>query len=257
MSSNSAISWTTHSFNLAWGCEKISPGCKNCYADTLSHRYGFDVWGKDKPRRVLSDSYWAQPLKWNEAALKAGVPALVFCSSMADIGEDHPTIDEQRERLWPLIRQTPWLTWQLLTKRSDRLRAILPTDWGNGYANVWLGVSVENQDYVHRVEHLRDVPAAVRFVSAEPLLGPVTLFDTSEGVLRGPGVIDWLICGGESGTGFRPMSIDWARSVRDQCVAASVPFFYKQGSGLRPGTDDRLDGVEWKQFPHAFRGTVP
>ncbi len=238
MSANSAIEWTDHTFNIAWGCTKISPGCVNCYADTLSHRYGFDVWGPDTARRVFGVKHWNEPMKWNREAGMLGRPAKVFCSSMCDLFEDHPTIDQERAKLWPLIRATPNLIWQLLTKRADRIAACLPGDWGAGYPNVWLGVSVESQEYADaRIPRLCDVPAAVRFLSVEPMLGPVKLCSGCPGCpsdcgwakgkrmpgLAGPSGISWVIVGGESGPKSRPMHPDWARSLRDQCAAASVP----------------------------------
>lgn len=139
---DSKISWTHHTFNLAWGCDEVSPECANCYARVFSQRLGKNLWGKEKPREVLSHSYWKQPLKWDREARKAGERHRVFCSSMADVFEDHPTITWQRQRLWEMIRQTQNLDWLLLTKRAERIEGSLPADWGQGYANVWLGVTV-------------------------------------------------------------------------------------------------------------------
>ncbi len=247
MSEKTGIEWTDHTFNIAWGCFKVSPGCAHCYADTLSRRYGHDVWGPPKTtaRRTFGDKHWAEPLKWNAKAEMDGVRRRVFCSSMCDVFEDHPTIDAEREKLWPLIRATPWLDWQLLTKRPERIAANLPSDWGNGYANVWLGTSVESQDYAYRVEYLKFVPAVVRFVSAEPLLGR---FDLGGQAWE----IDWLIVGGESGPGARPMDIDWARSLRDECADSGAAFFLKQLGGVRDkrGADAALlDGVRHVEMP--------
>jgi protein gp37 len=241
MAENTGISWTQHTFNLAWGCVKISPGCTNCYADTLSHRFGNDVWGKDKPRKTFNARHWKQPLKWNANAEKAGVMAKVFSSSMCDIFEDHPTITQEREKLWELIRKTPNLVWQLLTKRANRIKDNLPPDWGNGWPNVWLGVSIENNDYVSRADYLREVPAVVHFISYEPALGPLDQLNLDH--------IEWLIYGGESGAGFREHDPEWARDIKRRCEENGTTFFYKQSSGFVSGEEDTLDGVEYKNFP--------
>jgi protein gp37 len=161
---------------------------------------------------------------------------------MCDVFEDHPTIDREREKLWPLIRQTPALDWLLLTKRADRIAACLPDDWCWGYPNAWLGVTVENADYTWRADLLREIPAAVRFVSYEPALGPLDLDLTD---------IDWLIYGGESGPKHRQDNPAWARSMRDQCAAAGTAFFFKQSSALRPGQGIELDGEIVRAFPSA------
>lgn len=248
MGEKTIIAWTDRTFNVAWGCTKISPGCKNCYADTLSSRYGFDVWGKDAARRTFGAKHWNEPMTWNALAASGepgvagpGMPHLVFCSSMCDVFEDHPAIEAEREKLWPLIRATPNLHWQLLTKRPERIADNLPADWGDGWPNVWLGTSVENNDYVWRADYLRDIPAVVRFISYEPCLGPV------------PGLaldgIDWVIVGGESGPGFRPMDLDWARAMRRRCESAGVAFFFKQSSAPRTEMGTTLDGETVRQFP--------
>lgn len=238
------IAWTNHTFNIAWGCAKISPGCANCYADRLSTRYGLDIWGKGKGRRIFGEKHWAEPLKWNAQAEAAGVRQRVFCSSMCDVFEDHPTIDAERGKLWPLIRATPWLDWQLLTKRAERIAGNLPPDWGNGYANVWLGVSVESDDYAWRFnDHLAHIPSQVRFVSYEPALGPVTGLKWAN--------LNWIIYGGESGKGYRTDQSEWARHVKSRCVEFGVSFFYKQGAAFRPGADPTLDGVKIQEFPQS------
>lgn len=265
---DSAIEWTDHTFNIAWGCAKISAGCKHCYAETLAKRYGHGVWGPDKPRRVMSKDYWRQPLKWDKDAYRAGKRARVFCSSMADVFEDHPTIDFERRRLWMVIRSTPNLDWLLLTKRAERIAPNLPPDWDEiGYPNVWLGVSAENYPCAQeRIPHLLSVPARVRFLSAEPLLGPLHLDrlgddelgteynaltgDYSGNDATGGAKLDWVIAGGESGPGARPMDPDWARALRDQCVAAGVAFFFKQWGGANKKAAGRLlDGREWSEMP--------
>lgn len=280
MGMQTAIEWTDHTFNIAWGCVKVSPGCQHCYADTLSRRYGHDVWGpaKTTARRTFGAKHWTEPLKWNAKAERDGVRRRVFCSSMCDVFEDHPTIDAEREKLWPLIRATPWLDWQLLTKRPERIAANLPSDWGIGYPNVWLGTSVEAQAYVEeRVPLLTRVHAARHFLSCEPLLGPLNLtripfgtwfckkWHTVDGAsdlyvnaLHGVGgrpsfgSIDWVIAGGESGPGARPCETDWLRSLRDQCQSAGVAFFLKQLGGARDkrGHENALlDGVRYIEMP--------
>lgn len=287
MGSETIIAWTDHTFNIAWGCTKVSPGCAHCYAETGSKRYGHSVWGPKNPRRTFGDKHWNEPLKWNRDAEKEGRRHRVFCSSMCDIFEKHPTIDQEREKLWPLIRSTPRLDWQLLTKRPERIAQRLPQDWAEGYPNVWLGTSVENQKYADlRIPVLLQIPAVVRFISYEPALGPIDLTRihanahidrikpsekrlkpinyptevncltgesiTEIGIGYGPGSVprlDWVICGGESGAGYRHMDPQWARDVRDQCKAAGVAFFFKQSSAPRTEMGTHLDGVTIREYP--------
>lgn len=241
------IAWTDHTWNLAWGCWKISPGCANCYADKLSDRYGFDVWGKDATRRTFGQKHWAEPLKWNRQAEAEGRRHRVFCSSMTDWALDDPTIDGERAKLWSLVRQTPWLDWQLLTKRSGRIAGCLPNDWDDGYDNVWLGVSVENQKHgLPRVDDLRSIPAVVRFLSVEPLLEDLGAINLSG--------IDWVIVGGESGPGFRPMNHAWVRSIRSQCDEHGVAFFFKQSAAYRTEMGITLDGAVVRAYPTPHPG---
>lgn len=245
MGERTKIAWTDHTFNLAWGCEKISPGCALCYADSLSARYGFDVWGADKTRRTFGPKQWLEPIKWNRAAEKDGRRHRVFCSSMTDWCLNDAAIAAEREKLWPLIRYTPWLDWQLLTKRADRIKECLPTDWSVAtYPNVWLGVSVEDRRHgLPRIPILTSIPASVRFLSCEPLLE-----DIGEDALLLNGV-DWVIVGGESGPNYRPMADDWVRNIRDHCSAHSVAFFYKQPAAARPGKLALLDDRTYYEFP--------
>lgn len=242
MGEKTKIPWCDHTFNVVWGCNEVSPECANCYARTMSKVYGKDLWGRDKPRQTFGEAYWSQPLRWNRNAEHAGVRRRVFCSDMADVFEDHPTVAAERAKLWQLIRQTPSLDWLLLTKRADRIANCLPDDWGNGWSTVWLGVTVGHRDTVWRADHLRQIPAAVRFVSAEPLLTPLDNLS-----LDG---IDWLIVGGESGPDRkrREMNPEWARVLRDRCRAAGVAFFFKQVSDRRPDQGD-LDGERVREFP--------
>jgi protein gp37 len=202
-----AIQWTTYTFNIVWGCFFKSRGCIHCYAKAWAERLGFKLWGKGGMRRVMGEDYWKQPARWNRAAEKAGRRERVFCCSMSDVFEDHPTNNAERAKLWPLIRATPWLDWQLLTKEADNIARFLPADWGAGYPNVWLGVSCEDQENADkRIPLLLAVPAHVRFLSCEPLLGPLELFgmrDTNGRGALGADCIEWVIVGGESGTEAR------------------------------------------------------
>jgi protein gp37 len=244
------------SFNPWWGCVKVSPGCQNCYAETLSRRWGHDVWGpaKTTPRRPMSKGYWQQPLKWDYAAAVLGQRRRVFCASMADVFEDHPMVEDWRNDLFELIELTPHLDWLLLTKRPENMLTMPPTHWRHGWpANVWAGTSCEDQRRAdERILYLRCVPAAVRFLSCEPLLGAISfrpraetpadmlrLMETGEAsqpaMLEG---IHWLIAGGESGCGARPCWPEWAYSLRDQCQAAGAAFFWKQWGEYEPYEED-------------------
>jgi protein gp37 len=162
---------------------------------------------------------------------------------MCDVWEDHPTITEQRARLWPLIERTPFLDWQLLTKRPERIAKNLPPSWGEGWPNVWLGTSIESNAYTARADYLRTIPAVVRFVSYEPALGPLDELN-----LEG---IDWLICGGESGPGYRAMPHDWPRQMRALCEAHGTAFFFKQSSAARTEMGITLDGETVRKYPVA------
>ena len=241
MGEKTGISWTDHTFNIAWGCFKVSAGCANCYALDLAKRYGHDVWGTAQ-RRVFGANHWKEPLKWDKAAEKAGVPAKCFSSSMCDIFEDHIAIEQERAKLWDLIRVTPNLQWQLVTKRANRIAANLPSDWGRGYPNVWLGVSIENENHVDRFNHhLRHIPAVVRFISYEPALGSLN-------GLKFEG-LDWLIFGGESGPRFRQMDIQWARTAKHICEINETMFYYKQTAGRGPRMESTMDGKHIYNFP--------
>jgi protein gp37 len=237
MSDKTAIQWTDHTFNPWWGCSRVSPACRFCYADRDARRYGFDIWRRKGPRRMLSDANWQRPVRWNREAREAGVPAKVFCASMADVFEDHPQVVDARKRLWDLIDATPWLIWQLLTKRIENVIGMAPWGTSSWPANVWLGTSVENQRFAgERMPILCQFPVT-RFISAEPLLGPVVLAEA----WRGAGInepdehgLDWLICGGESGPNARPSDPAWFRSLREQCEDSQIAFFMKQLGEWRP-----------------------
>lgn len=259
MGENTNIEWAHHTFNPWVGCTKVSGACDHCYAEGWAKRAGSpELW--QGGRRRTTDANWNLPRKWDRQAAAAGVRHRVFCASLADVF-DNQVSPEWRADLWALIRATPHLDWLLLTKRPQNIARMLPADWNAGWPNVWLGTSTENQTEANRrIPHLLAVPAAVRFLSCEPLLGAVDLtciaahvhgttngeeqwdaldrmeagFAAAEG---GPaGTIDWVICGGESGTSARPMHPDWARSLRDQCVAADVPFLFKQWGEWQHGS---------------------
>lgn len=266
------IAWTDHTFNPWWGCVNVSPGCDNCYAEAFAKRTGHAVWGKDSGRRFFGDKHWAEPLKWK---------GRVFCASMADVFEMNQVLGESRHRLFNLIEATPLLTWQLLTKRPENVARLAPKSWlRNWPEHVWLGTTVEDQTRANlRVPRLLSVPGVkVRFLSCEPLLSSVDLspwlgiewmdalrvpgdpesfrgeggwgaemFATLAGERPG---IGWLICGGESGPKHRPLDLDWARDLRDQCAAAEVPFFFKQVGGRTPKAGgNELDGWTYQEFP--------
>ena len=219
---NSAISWTDHTFNPWHGCEKVSPACTRCYAETNSLRWGKKIWGKDAPRRFMSDNYWKQPLSWNRIAGKTGIRARVFCASMADVFEDREDLLKERARLWNLIDVTPNLDWLLLTKRPENTLSMVPKIWISlGFpTNVWMGTTAENDEWwTKRLPHLRKIPARIRFVSVEPMLGPIT------GSLEG---VDWLLVGGESGKGSRLMRTEWVSDLLTRAKKEGVLFHYKQ-----------------------------
>ena len=238
MAENSKIEWTDHTFNPWIGCQKVSPGCDHCYAETWDAR-GLQQresrWGPHAARTPTSAANWRKPLAWNRAAEKAGKRARVFCASLADVFDNHPSIQpEWRADLWQLIADTPHLDWLLLTKRPQNIERMLPHGWGDGWKGVWLGTTVENQTEAdRRIPHLLAVPARVQFLSAEPLLGPLTIEPAALTL------IDWVICGGESGPNARPMHLDWARSLRDQCVDEEVAFHFKQWGEWAPVTIDQ------------------
>jgi protein gp37 len=239
----SIIAWCRYTFNPWMGCMKVSPGCAHCYAETLTkNRMGLRVWGPNSKRQVTSTGYWRQPLRWAQLAAREGKRERVFCGSLCDWAEDHPTAEATRPRLWDLIRATPELDWLLLSKRFDNIGNSLPADWGAGYPHVWLGVSAEDQaHYELRYPTLHAIPAAVHFISYEPALGPLQI-DARY-------LPDWLIYGGESGPKFRMADVNWARSVRDQCARLFIAFFYKQSSAYRTEMGIELDGQIIRQYP--------
>lgn len=228
MGENSKIEWTTHTFNPWWGCTKVSEACKHCYAEAWAKRVGQDVWGPKADRRFFGATQWSQPIRWNKAAEGGGPRPRVFCASMADVFEDRDELIPERSKLWPLIEATPNLDWLLLTKRPQNVRRLAgwASDWPS---NVWLGTTVELQARAAELlPHLKAIPAAVRFISAEPLLGHLNLH-------RWLGsTINWVITGGESGPKARPASPAWFRSIQSQCFDAGVPFHFKQWGDWAP-----------------------
>ena len=254
----STIEWTArrlpngliiigYTFNTWWGCCKVSQECKHCYAQGIALRYGQQVWGPaaTTPRRFFGPEHWQQPLRWNAQAAREGHRRSVFCASMADVFEDHPDVAEARAQLWHLIEETPWLNWLLLTKRPEHIWRFCPWaargDWPD---NVWLGTSIGLQQHAApRLDALLAHPAVVRFVSCEPLLGPL---DLTPWLPR----LQWVICGGESGAHARPMWPQWARSLQEQCNEAGVPYFFKQWGGRHHAAGGRLlDGRTWDEMP--------
>lgn len=243
MAEETEIAWTDSTFNPWWGCSKVGAGCDHCYAESLDKRTGGDHWGPDKKPRTMSVDNWRKPRRWQKLAEASGERRRVFCGSMCDWADKNAP-DGERDRLWSLIRETPHLDWQMLTKRAPRIADCLPEGWGTGYPNVWLGVTVENRKHgLPRIDHLRDVPAQVRFLSIEPLLEDLGPLD-----LTG---IHWVIVGGESGPLARPMQPEWVASIRAQCEAQGVPFFFKQWGGRRDKGGCLISGGEIKQWPRA------
>jgi protein gp37 len=234
---NSRIEWTTHTFNPWWGCVKMSPACKHCYAESWAKRVGQDIWGVSADRRFFGDKHWSEPLKWDREAAAEGTRARVFCASMADVFEDRPDLDDARERLWRLIESTPHLDWLLLTKRPDLIQD--KVNWTSGWPeNVWMGTTAEDQKWAKkRLPYLVKVPAAVRFISAEPLLGPLSIQPWLKDGL------DWVITGGESGARARPSSPSWFRDLMNQCMEADVAFHFKQWGDWAPGQGINLAKV--------------
>ncbi len=223
MGENSKIAWTDATFNPWMGCTKVSPGCAYCYAERENIRYGRHIWGPDAPRQRTSEAYWKQPLKWNAEAEKSGTRRRVFCGSWCDVMEAGAYLDSIRLDLYALIERTPHLDWLLLTKRPENFGPLLPEAWRDTPPpNVWLMTTVESAEYLWRTDHLKSSPAEVHGLSLEPLLGPLpTLGEHLDG-------IDWVIVGGESGSGARPCDVGWIRSIVEQCAALGVSCFVKQ-----------------------------
>jgi protein gp37 len=235
VSRDSKIEWTHHTFNPWWGCTKVSPGCKHCYAETWAKRLGQKVWGSGVDRRELSANYWKQPILWNRDAERSRQRARVFCASMADVFENRRDLDALRLKLWSIIEETPHLDWLLLTKRPHNVARLCRwrTNWPD---NVWLGATAENQTWLdRRLPALVASNAKILFLSCEPLLGPLDLSQWLELAKNGKiRRIDWVIGGGESGHNARPMNPEWVRSLRDQCVHFGISFHFKQWGNWKP-----------------------
>lgn len=247
MGENSKIQWCDHTFNPWWLCTEVGPGCQNCYAESFAKRYGYG-WGQGVLRRFFGDKHWNEPLKWNEKAKREGKKKKVFCASMADWA-DNEVGQEHRDRLFALIKKTDWLIWQLLTKRVGNAKKMLPKDWGDGYENVWFGITVINQGEANRdIPKMLQIPARLRWLSIEPQLGPID-FNRVDGIESGA-ALDWCVYGGESGPldKVRPFDLRWARDGIRQCREAGVAVFYKQG-----GTSNRcphsMSGAHFECFP--------
>jgi protein gp37 len=224
MGEYSEIEWTDHTFNPWMGCTNVSPGCDHCYAESLARRYGHAQWG-NHPRKRTSEANWKKPLSWNAKAEEFkgahGRRQRVFCASMADVF-DNQVPEVWRQELFALIGTCRQLDWLLLTKRPQNVQKMLPSDWGDGYRNVWLGVTAEDQlRFDQRWKYLQRIPAVIKFISYEPAIGPLRL------PKHGP-YPDWLISGGESGAGARPMDPQWARDIIADCRRESVVPFHKQ-----------------------------
>lgn len=234
--STTTIEWTEATWNPVTGCSKTSPGCVNCYAERMAKR--LQAMGQHNYRDGFAVRTHQHMLSLPGTWLK---PRMVFVNSMGDLFHEQVPLDFILQ-VFRVMRETPRHTYQLLTKRSDRLASLAPLlDWP---ANVWMGVTVEDNERLYRVQQLREVPATVRFLSIEPLLGPLLDLDLSG--------VDWVIVGGESGPGARPMDPEWVRAIRDECVESAIPFFFKQWGGVRKKAAGReLEKQVWNQMPVA------
>jgi protein gp37 len=241
MANNSAIEWTESTWNPLTGCTKISPGCKHCYAERMAKR--LQAMGQPNYVNGFRLTMHAQtlelPLTWKK-------PQYIFVNSMSDLfHKDVPVTFIQQ--VFDVMRRASWHTFQVLTKRSQRLLELDPViQWPT---NVWMGVSVENENYTFRIEHLRRSHAHVKFLSLEPLLGPLSDLNLND--------INWVIVGGESGPGSRPLSEEWVVNIRDQCLRTKVPFFFKQWGGVRKKRNGReLQGRTWNEMPEVLVGII-
>lgn len=231
MSNYTKIEWTDSTWNPWQGCRKISAGCKNCYMYRGKHRFG-----KDPKVVIKSKTTFSDPLKWKKSRN-------IFTCSWSDFFIEDA--DAWRQEAWNIIEQSPQHVFQILTKRPERIMENLPKNWGNGWDNVWLGVSIESQEYIYRKKELLAIPSRLHFLSLEPLLGEINLGNLND--------IEWIICGGESGPNFRPLKFEWIRKIRDIAKENKIPFFFKQIGGNRK-IDNAwggriIDGQLWDQIP--------
>jgi protein gp37 len=242
MANRSAIEWTESTWNPITGCNKVSPGCKHCYAERMALR--LQAMGQPNYangfKLTMHDHALEIPLHWK-------TPQTIFVNSMSDLfHKDVPL--EFIQRVFAVMHQANWHRFQVLTKRSERLLELAPQlTWTS---NIWMGVSVENADYTYRIDHLRQTGAQIKFLSLEPLLGALSNIN-----LEG---IDWVIAGGESGPGARPMNPSWVTEIRDQCLVAQVPFFFKQWGGTNKKKNGRLlEGRTWDEMPDTTLEGIP
>ena len=242
MAEKTEIAWCDATFNPWIGCQKVSAGCDNCYAETQNkfRKWNGGEWGPHAPRKRTSAQNWRGPLAWNvhhdEFFAQHGRRRRVFCSSLADVFDNQAPVGA-RDDLWALIAETPKLDWLLLTKRPENIRKMLPALWPDKFQNVWLGVTAEDQAaYDRRWPILRDIPAAVRFISYEPAIGPLWVLGEDQHSI----MPHWLICGGESGAGYRDMPTSWVSDIGWICRANGVAFFFKQMAGKKPIPDQLL-----------------
>ena len=249
------IEWSNYVFNCWVGCEKVSPACDSCYAESWAKRTGHpELWNGE--RRRTTEAYWRQPLKWDAKAAAEGQRMRVFCASLADVFDEYVP-DDWRDDLWDLIGSTSHLDWLLLTKRPQNIMNMLPPDWlmfpSIWQQRIWLGTTVENQEEAdRRIPHLLAIPATVHFLSCEPLLGPI-YFHRVPGFNRiGLSLFGWwIISGDESGPHARETKPEWRTSLRDQCRAAGVPLFQKQITirGRKVPFEDWPSDMQIREFP--------
>lgn len=238
----SKIEWTEATWNPVTGCNKISPGCKNCYAERMAKR----LQAMKQPNYIngfeltLHDHMLERPLQWKK-------PKLIFVNSMSDLFHESVPLT-YIQKVFRVMKQASWHNFQVLTKRAKRLEQLSPyLSWPS---NIWMGVSVETKKYEYRIEHLRNTQAKVKFLSLEPLLGSLPNLDLTN--------IDWVIVGGESGPKARPMQKTWVTDIRDQCTKAGTPFFFKQWGGVnKKKTGRSLEGRTWDQLPNASTKLIP
>lgn len=242
MATGSAIEWTEATWNPLTGCTKVSPGCKICYAERMSRR--LQAMGQPNYANgfalALHEHMLDMPLRWKK-------PKRVFVNSMSDLFQEGVPLGFIR-KVFAVMRQASQHQFQILTKRSERLALL--SDRLAWQPNIWMGVSIETEKYAYRIDHLRQTGAHIKFLSLEPLLGPLSRLNLAD--------IDWVIVGGESGPGARVMDPAWVREIRDQCLAAGVPFFFKQWGGKRKSKTGReIDGRTWDEFPEAEHSSKP
>ena len=234
------VDWADHSFNPWLGCQSTSPACDGCYANKWALHFKMVEFGPGKPRKRSSADTWKAPHSWNAEAARLGIRYRIFCASLGDVF-DNAVPREWRDDLWALIRQTPHLDWILVTKRIGNAMGMLPPDWGAGYPNVWLMATVTTQEEAARdIPKLQAVPAIIRALSMEPLLGKVSIAKW----LTGDNALDWIIVGGESGgRRARPISVDWVVSIMEECQEAGVAFFFKQWGAWIPLSQLNADNI--------------